>query len=284
MKRPDYPLLLKPHLAERVWGGLRLGRGIGEAWDLSVHPHGPSAIRNGPLEGETLAAVAEAHPGAFGGPIGILAKRLDCREPLSVQVHPPEEKTEAWVVLEADEGAGVWHGFSRDVTREELEGAARDGAIEDLLRFVPARRGDVIFVPGGTVHAIGGGLLLFEIQQSADTTWRLWDWGRGREVHVEKAAGCADLVTRPPHPPYEPLPTFGERILRCEHFFVDRMSLDDAWELHPGDAWKAVFVLGGKARTSDAEVAKGETMLLPAAAGPRRLLPSPRCDLLLYGP
>ena len=136
MAKADYPLLLVPHLAERVWGGDLLGPGIGEAWDLSVHPHGPSRVANGALRNRTLPELPEAD---FGGPIDLLAKRLDCRQDLSVQVHPTDPataKTESWVVLQADRGAGVYHGFRRPVTREEVAAAAADGSLKGILQYV----------------------------------------------------------------------------------------------------------------------------------------------------
>ena len=110
MERANYPLLLTPHLAERIWGGSLMGEGIGEAWDLSVHPHGPARIANGPLAGTTLADAASARPAEFGGPIELLAKRLDCAQDLSVQVHPKQgdPKTESWVVLHAEPGAALY--------------------------------------------------------------------------------------------------------------------------------------------------------------------------------
>lgn len=279
MSKPDYPLLLTPHLAERVWGGTRLGAGIGEAWDLSVHPHGPSRIANGALRGRTLAEVTGAHPDAFGGPIRLLAKRLDCSETLSVQVHPihGDPKTEAWVVLDAAQGAGVYHGFARPVTIEEVGRAAADGSLPELLRFVETPRLTAVFVPSGTVHAIGGGLFLFELQQSADTTYRLFDWGRGRELHLDEALACLDLEDHPP----VPAPRDG-RLVECEHFFVDRLAGEET--VDPRDAWVALLVVEGAGRLGDVTVRRHETVLLPAAAGARDWIPDGSSVVLSYGP
>jgi mannose-6-phosphate isomerase len=277
--KPDYPLLLTPHLAERVWGGTRLGAGIGEAWDLSVHPHGPCRIANGALKGQTLAEANAAHPDAFSGPIRLLAKRLDCAATLSVQVHPihGDPKTEAWVVLEAAEGAGVYHGFSRPVTVEEVGRTAADGSLPDLLRFVETPPPTAIFVPSGTVHAIGSGLFLFELQQSADTTYRLFDWGRGRELHLDQALACLDLEVHPPVPP----PRDG-RIVECEHFYIDRLTTKATFEPH--DAWTALLVVEGAGRLGDVSAQSHETVLLPAAAGPRDWTPDGPSTVLRYGP
>jgi mannose-6-phosphate isomerase len=279
VSRPDYPLLLTPHLAERVWGGTRLGAGIGEAWDLSVHPHGPCTIANGALRGRTLADVSAAHADAFGGPIRLLAKRLDCADTLSVQVHPVhgDPKTEAWVVLEAAAGAGVYHGFARPVTAEEVGRAAADGSLPELLRFVETPRGTAVLVPSGTVHAIGSGLFLFELQQSADTTYRLFDWSRGRELHVDAALDCLDPEPHPLVPPAR-----GERLVECEHFRIDRH--DGAATVDPGAAWTALLVVEGGGRLGEVPVGRYETVLLPVAAGPRDWIPDGSSVVLSYGP
>lgn len=261
---PLEPIALLPHLAPRVWGGARLGPGVGEAWDLSVHPNGPSRVADGPWAGRTLDELAAAHPGAFGGPIGLLAKRLDCAQTLSVQVHPRgrDAKTEAWVVLDAAPGAGVYVGFRRRVTKEEVRQAALDGTLPQLLRFVEAGAGAAIFVPSGTVHAIGAGLFLFEIQQSSDVTYRMFDWGRSRELHLDAALDCAILepadLSRPP----------GARLAVCEHFVVERAEGEAI--LDPGTRWRAAL-----------DVATGRTTLVPATAGPRRVRGE---RLLVYGP
>ncbi|MHC4933168.1 MAG: type I phosphomannose isomerase catalytic subunit [Planctomycetota bacterium] len=282
--RADYPLLLAPHLAERVWGGDRLGAGIGEAWDLSVHPHGPCRIQNGPLRGKTLAEVSGASPEDFGGPIRLLAKRLDCEADLSFQVHPVKEdpKTESWVVLDAAPGAGVWHGFKRTVTPDELRAAAGDGSLPNLLRFEELSAGDSVFVPSGTVHAIGAGLFLFELQQSADTTYRLFDWGRGRELHLDQALASARLSRFEAQPAFEPGPVGRARLVACEHFFLDRIEEPGNHRVDPGGSWVAALILDGGARTGDLELEAGSTLMVPAAAG--------TCNLhtggaaLVYGP
>lgn len=286
MASANYPLLLTPHLAERVWGGDRLGPGIGEAWDLSVHPNGPSVVSNGPLAGKTLAEIARTSASDFGGPIRLLAKRLDCRERLSVQVHPKETdpKTEAWVPLAIGKGAGVYHGFRRPVTRDEVRRAAVDGSLDALLRFVPAAHGRAIFVPSGTVHAIGAGLFLFELQQSADTTYRLYDWGRKRELHVEEALRWADLDARDASPVPRPVDPRRSRLVECPHFFIDRLQTASPYRLDPGGAWIALLLVEGGARVGDTAVNAGATLLLPRAAGTTVFLPTGSCDALVYGP
>lgn len=286
MTRADYPLLLAPHLAERVWGGDRLGKSIGEAWDLSVHPNGPCRIRNGPLRDRTLAEVAEAFPGDFGGPIRLLGKRLDCKETLSVQVHPKlgDPKTETWVPLQIGRGAGVYHGFQRPVTREEVRRAAQDGSLKNLLRFVEARADRAIFVPSGTVHAIGAGLFLFELQQSADTTYRLFDWGRGRELHLEQSLDCMDVDPVEPMPLPRPRDARTTRLVECEFFRVDRVESLQPWRIEPGAAWTAMLLVEGEGLLGEERLSAGETAIVSRAAGARTFTPRGNARALFYGP
>ena len=286
MIRADYPLLLDPFLAQRVWAGTSLGRGVGEAWDLSVHPNGPSLVRNGALKGRTLAEVALGCPADFGGPIKLLAKRLDCAEELSVQVHPVQgdPKTEAWVALRARPGAGVYHGFEKDATADQVRAAAKDGTLPKLLRFLPLDPGAAVFVPSGMVHAIGGGLVLFEIQQSADTTYRLFDWGRDRELHLEKGLQCSDLSAAPPLPAPRTIAKGHTRLVSCEHFHVDRIEAEGSFRADPAGAWKAVLVVNGGVRIGAHEAAPGETLLLPKPVGAVTLFAKHSLTALVYGP
>lgn len=286
MIRADYPLLLDPHLAQRVWAGTSLGRGVGEAWDLSVHPNGPCLVRNGALKGRTLAEIALACPADFGGPIKLLAKRLDCAEELSVQVHPVDvdPKTEAWVALRAKPGAGVYHGFAKDVTAEEVRTAAKDGTLPKLLRFLPLDPGAAVFVPTGMVHAIGGGLVLFEIQQSADTTYRLFDWGRDRELHLEDGLRCASLRAAEPLPAPQAVSEGRVRLVSCPHFHVDRIEAEAPFRIDPAASWKAVLVVNGAVHVGAHEAGPGETMLLPRPVGATTLHVKRKVTALVYGP
>ncbi|QGG96844.1 class I mannose-6-phosphate isomerase [Actinomarinicola tropica] len=282
--------LLEPSLAERPWGGTRLGDGIGEAWDLSIHPNGPARIRSGTHAGRELAAVVDERPADFGGPIDLLAKRLDCARNLSVQVHPREgdPKTEAWVVLDAEPGAGVYLGFREPVDADEVARRSLDGSVADVLEFVELAVGDAVLVPAGTVHAIGGGLVLFELQQSSDTTYRLFDWGReGRELHLDAGLACADLGPPPARPVAATLDDGATRLVDCPHFWVDRIGRDLTGPealLDPRSRWVAVHGVAGQATLDGLVLGPGDTAVVPASAGSTALLAGDGFVGLRYGP
>jgi len=224
-----YPMLFAAEFKEKVWGGRRLKSWfdnmppgptpIGEAWVLSAHPSGPTRVTNGRLAGRTLAELCPEFP--------LLIKVLSCDADLSVQVHPPDNyahlragesgKSEVWLVLEAAPGASIIHGLAEGVTPDTLKHSLASAIAADVMscfRRVPVAAGDLIAVPPGTVHALGAGLVVAEVQQSSDTTYRLWDYGRlgidgrPRELHVEQAMDVASY-SRPPaitRPFRSPLP------------------------------------------------------------------------------
>lgn len=227
-----YPLTFNPIYKERVWGGRNLERlygrklpsdvPIGESWEITDRPEGVSAIANGPLAGKDLRWLMENHARDLlgsarteSGRFPLLIKILDAREKLSLQVHPPasvatrlggEPKTEMWYVADAQPGAELYAGLRRGVTRAEFERKVRDGTVADCFHRVPVRRGDVMFLPSGRVHAIGAGIVIFEIQQNSDTTFRVFDWnrpgldGKPRELHVEQSLQCIDFSDFEPTP------------------------------------------------------------------------------------
>ncbi len=214
-----YPLTFRPLLKERIWGGRNLERLygkalpprvlIGESWEVSDRPGDVSVIANGPLAGKDLHWLVENHGTELLGSVKphagrfpLLIKILDAQEKLSLQVHPPadkaaalggEPKTEMWYIADAKPEAELYVGLRRGVTREEFERKVRDGAVADCFHRVPVKAGDVMFLPSGRVHAIGAGLVIFEIQQNSDTTYRVFDWnrlganGKPRELHVAES-------------------------------------------------------------------------------------------------
>ncbi len=221
-----YPLTFQPAFKERVWGGrelerlygkkLPLGARIGESWEISDRPGDASVIANGPLAGQTLRWLMEQHPAellggartAAAGGFPLLCKILDARDKLSLQVHPPanqasalqgEPKTEMWFIADAAPGACLYAGLKAGVTRPEFEKKISDGSVADCFHRIPVKAGDTMFLPSGRVHAIGDGLVIFEIQQNSDTTYRVFDWnrvgldGKPRDLHIAPSLASIDF-------------------------------------------------------------------------------------------
>jgi mannose-6-phosphate isomerase len=222
-----YPLTFDPIFKERIWGGRTLAslygktlppdRPIGESWEISDRPGDESAIANGPLAGRTVRWLMERHRGdvlgsarpADGGRFPLLCKILDARDRLSLQVHPPqaiagelggEPKTEMWYIADAGPGAELYAGLRPGVTRESFEARIASGDVAECFHRIPVAAGDTMFLPSGRVHAIGAGLVIFEIQQNSDTTYRVFDWnrlgldGRPRDLHVPQSLRSIDFT------------------------------------------------------------------------------------------
>ena len=220
-----HPLKFRPVYHERVWGGRRLesvfGRAvpadarIGESWEVSDRSGSESVVEVGSLAGRTLGELMASDPRGLWG-VGAregkrfpwLCKLLDAREDVSVQVHPPasvaarlggEAKTELWFVADADPGSCVWAGVQPGTTGPDLERAVKEGTVSACVQRLPVRAGDALFVPSGRLHALGRGVVIFEIQQNSDTTYRVFDWnrvgldGRPRELHLAQALECIDF-------------------------------------------------------------------------------------------
>ena len=220
-----YPLQFKPIFQERIWGGRKLhslygkelpsDRPIGESWEISDREEAQSVVLNGPLAGRTLHSLMKEHgreimgnAKPLKGRFPLLVKILDAREKLSLQVHPPAEKaramggepkTEMWYITHAEPNASLYVGLRRGVTREEFERKIGDGSVADCFHRIEVQEGDSMFLPSGRVHAIGGGLMIFEIQQNSDTTYRVFDWnrvdaqGKPRALHVKESLECIDF-------------------------------------------------------------------------------------------
>jgi mannose-6-phosphate isomerase len=182
-------LKLKPHLSEKIWGW--------EKWVLSCHEDGKSTIQEGIYKGQELSQIL-----GCGNDFPILNKIIKAEDKLSVQVHPDDDyarrienangKTECWYILEAKEGATLVSGIKKGLNKERLREIIKDGKLEDYLERIDIKRGDFIYIPAGTVHAIEAGVKLIEVQQNSNITYRLHDWGRGREVHIEKSLEVID--------------------------------------------------------------------------------------------
>lgn len=220
-----YPLTFQPRFKERVWGGRNLARlfgkkiptgiPIGESWEISDRPDDASVISNGPFAGRDLRWLMQNHRDALlgnlkpqGDAFPLLVKILDAQEKLSLQVHPPaskaaqlggEPKTEMWFIADVATGAELYVGLRRGVTRADFERRLADGSVAECFHRVPVKAGDTMFLPSGRVHAIGAGLVIFEIQQNSDTTYRVFDWnrvgldGKPRELHVAQSLASIDF-------------------------------------------------------------------------------------------
>lgn len=220
------PLFMQPVFQEKIWGGNRLrtvfgfeipNDKIGEDWAISAHPHGVSVIENGPYKGQTLDQLWAQHKELFGNPteevFPLLIKILDAEDDLSVQVHPDDAyglkhegelgKTECWYIIDAAPGAEIIYGHHAQ-TREELASMINEGRWDELLTRVPVKKGDFFYVPSGTIHAIGKGIMILETQQSSDTTYRVYDYdrkddsGNPRELHIQQSVDVTTVPAKAP--------------------------------------------------------------------------------------
>ncbi len=306
----NIPLLLRPAGKDYLWGGTRLQEEYGkcteleivaESWECSTHPAGLSRIVNGPWQGHSLKEYLEQNPRVLGrhegNPYGIpvLVKLIDADKDLSLQVHPDDDfalehedecgKTELWYVLDAAPGAELIYGFSHDIAEEQLRKCVEDGSIVNHVQRIPVCRDDVFFVRPGTIHAIGAGVLLAEIQQSSDVTYRVFDYhridksGSPRPLHVDKAVQVMDRKAAPMVRQqmrllrYTPGAAW-ESLCRCPYFHVDRMLLSRQiqWEV-PENNFQILLVTIGDLRLDYADgrealqITKGDCVFVPAGMG-----------------
>jgi mannose-6-phosphate isomerase len=315
------PLEFQPLLKRARWGGRRLGsvlaKSIGpetdyaESWEIADHGSDQTVVARGEFAGWTLSRlVAERNSELFGRHAGLrqfplLIKFLDAYDRLSVQVHPDDRlakqlhrggngKTEAWIIVGDRPGSVIYAGLRPGVDRAGLERAAAEGTVDDCLHRVPVLAGDCVFIPAGTVHAIGEGLLLAEIQQTSDVTFRLYDWGRSaadgqpRPLHVEQALECIDFGRGPVDPVEPALRQVGEHrieeLVRCPHFEIRRHVTRQEFEVEAEGRFRVLMVLHGHAHwrcgAEDHEFPHGRTLLLPAAAPPLRVAPQGEVHVL----
>ena len=325
-----YPLRFTPIYKQYLWGGHRfrtvLGRPLepdrrwAESWEVCGHGEDQSVVEAGPLAATTLHELVVKHGDELLGSLGrqpcslgeprfpLLLKYLDAAEGLSLQVHPddalaakqdpPEPgKTEAWVVVAAEPGSVVYAGLKPGVDRRRLAEAIRDGTCEQCVHRFDARAGDCIFVPAGTVHALGAGLLVAEIQQTSDTTFRLFDWnrvgpdGKPRALHVEQGLEAIHYEQGP----IEPLrqPAAGRRsvvqhgvvrLVACDAFVLDRWELSAPQMIGGAGQCHILTVLEGSVAVQHDPAAgplvRGRSVLLPASFGPTQLVPDGKTVLL----
>lgn len=301
---PRPMLSLKPVLKECVWGGDRLikefhyrneGDGIGECWAVSAHPHGDCVIEEGAFQGKTLSWLYAEHRELFGGlkalEFPLLVKIIDARTDLSIQVHPNDEyarehesclygKTECWYIMDCPQGAELIIGHHAR-TRQELRDMIEAGRYEELIRRVPVQKGDFIQINPGTVHAITGGFLILETQQSSDITYRVYDYGRlvdgkPRQLHVEQSI---DVINVPDETFREAVShtrgmPWNERklLVECDYYKVWKVSLAGALQFPQEDPFLIVSVLDGEGVIGARSVRKGDHLLLPSGYGEVSLL------------
>jgi mannose-6-phosphate isomerase len=318
-----YPLRFEPLYEYRLWGGRRLadvltaplpGTGpIGEAWVLSDRADHPSRVADGPLKGWTIAQLLEQFPEEAMGRLAgrfrrfpLLLKFLDAREMLSVQVHPADThrdllpagetgKTEAWVVLEAGPESRIYAGLKPGTTADDLRRGLANGTVVDRLACFTPKPGDGVFIPAGTVHALGGGVVVFEVQQNSDVTFRLYDWnhvdaktGKPRALQVDQALACIDFgkcaggLAPPVVEATEPVER--ERLFDCDHFQLSRLRGQSPFTVGASGVPRVLVSVEGAGQLEHGGAAyaigKGDVYLLPAAVGACTFQPRGRVNVL----
>ncbi len=283
---------LYPECKDNIWGGVKLKEKYGketdknpvaESWELSFHKDGPTRLQSGATLQET-ATESDLGKNCKGFPFfPMLAKLIDAKQDLSVQVHPSDAyalknensfgKTEMWYIVEAEQGAGIYLGFKKDVTKVEYEDAIKNHTLTDLLNFFEVKAGDCYFIPSGTIHAIGAGCLICEIQQNSNLTYRVYDYGRKdkngneRELHVEKALKVTNLEKYE----YTPLaiPTAqGELLGLSRYFTTTAVAVAGSKKLFADkNTFQCVMCVGGCGEIDGKDVALGDSWFVPAGYG-----------------
>ena len=299
-----YILKLKPVFKDYIWGGTKLRDEYGfksdleklaEGWMLSCHKDGENIIENGDFENKTLTEVVKSNPDFLGENgkkfeyFPILIKLIDAKNDLSVQVHPDNDyamrvekeygKTECWYVLDCDDDAELIYGFNKSITSEEFKEKIADNTFLETVNKVKVKKGDLFFIEAGTLHAIGKGILLAEIQQNSNTTYRVYDYGRlgadgkPRELHVEKAIDVTNCTppTRSTNPEGKLVveDEYSAQLLtKCDLFNVEKISVKTTYtSVVDEKSFVSVLVTDGDATIDDIEIKKGDSLFIPANYG-----------------
>ena len=305
------PITFQPIFMERPWGGRRLEtllhfslppeKKIGELWAIVDRPEAQSIVAEGPLAGKTLQELWTEHREEIFGAthlknssprFPLLCKLLDAAEVLSLQVHPPEPvakqlggeaKTECWYILEADPGATIDVGLHRGVTREQFEQALHDGTIESTLHRIPIHAGESMFIPSGRLHALGKGIMIAEIQQNSDTTYRVFDWnrkgldGKPRQLHLAESLASINFED------YEPSIQFQDALIIADspYFQIEKWTLDKPRLAREENNFSLITCLTGTVRCGIQTFGPGQFFFVPASMEEPLLVPaSPRTTLL----
>lgn len=278
---------LVPEYKDYLWGGEKLKTDYGkqtdktpcaESWELSLNPHGLTKVEDGKTLAEVLTPEKTGKNCEKFEFFPVLIKFIDAKQNLSVQVHPSNDyalkyensygKTESWYIVEAEEGAGIYCGFKRDTNKEEFLQSLASGEVENLLNFIPVKKGDCYFIPSGTVHAIGSGCLILEIQQNSDLTYRVYDYnrrgadGKLRELHVDKAVKVINFNK------YEPkLFASGENprvITECDYFRSRELVLNGGFTEKNANSFTCVTVTDGSGEINGEKFIKGDSFFVCA--------------------
>lgn len=317
-----YPLKFKPLYKERVWGGNKMAsamnreivseKPIGESWELSAVKGDLSVVTNGFLKDNDIEELIEVYMGdlvgdkvyeKFGIEFPLLFKLIDSKERLSVQVHPDDQlslkrhkaygKTEMWYVLSADSDAAIYVGFNKSMTKEEYKKRVAEGTLLEVMNKEIPKVGDVFFLPAGRIHAIGEGLLVAEIQQTSDVTYRIYDWGRennpatAREMHTSLAEDAIDYTFHSEYKTiYQPHSNTEVSLVSCDYFTTNLLELDRKIrrDYSQIDSFVVYMCLEGEALLDcDGEretIKKGETVLIPAVIHETEIIPQTKVKLL----
>ncbi|MFO8234219.1 MAG: type I phosphomannose isomerase catalytic subunit [Bacteroidales bacterium] len=318
-----YPLKFKPIYKEKIWGDQRLksvlnkdipaDKKIGESWEISAVQDNISVVSNGFLAGNNLQELLEVYMAdlvgeknyeKYGIEFPLLIKFIDADDVLSIQVHPDDElakkrhnaygKTEMWYIIEAEDNGELISGFNREITKAEYLENLKNNTLPDILNKEKVKTGDVFFLPSGRIHAIGAGILLAEIQQTSDVTYRIFDWnrkdqdGKPRELHTELAIDAIDYNYYDSYrTEYELKKNKTSNIVKCDYFTTNILQLDKITEkeLIKLDSFLIYMCMDGKAEIEYHEgemetIEKGETILIPASIDHLKIKPQPDCKLL----
>ena len=302
-----YPIKLNPIFKEIVWGGERLKsdygyesdlNNIAEAWVLTARNDGDNTVKNGQFSGQSFTELIKNNPQFLGkkgekyNEFPLLIKFIDAKSDLSIQVHPDDDyarvhenslgKTEAWYILDCSDDAELIYGFNKDISKEEFEKSIKDNSFLNHVNKVKVKKGDIFFIEAGTLHAIGGGILLAEVQQNCNTTYRVYDYGRlvdgkPRELHIEKALDVTNTL-----PPVRSAEAEGaevvigdakvQKLCSCEFFTMSSLKLNGKYEYNCNEAsFLSVLILDGSgsitAGNTAVSVKKGDSIFIPANSG-----------------
>lgn len=294
-----YPLKLKPATKDYIWGGNKLKtefniesdkKILAEAWELATHKDGNSIVLNGEFKGKTLAEALENL--GFDSECPILIKLIDAKDNLSVQVHPNDEyaqrvenskgKTEMWYIVDCEEGAALTYGFTKDITKEEFANHIKNNTLTDVLNKVPVKKGDVFFIEAGTIHSIGAGMLIAEIQENSNITYRVYDFGRvgtdgkPRELHIDKAIEVTNL-NKLQNSDFKATTVkkngYSETLLaQCNYFTTTKFEITDNIEFKKdNNSFNSILIIDGtgvlKFNGDEIDFSKGDSFYIPQGMG-----------------